>query len=98
MTIKEIEDRDAFAARWLMALKTSQADGDHKRVRIITDALAKAHELESYPPTLPNSQKLAQRANSDPSCRAVPWQTASSRIICSPGVARRPDSTLGPNV
>jgi hypothetical protein len=38
-----LQERDAFTARWLMALKTSQADGDGKKFRIIIDALAKAH-------------------------------------------------------
>jgi hypothetical protein len=48
MTLKE---RDAFTARWLMALKTSQADGDNKNVRIIIDALAKVHGIPAnYPP------------------------------------------------
>jgi hypothetical protein len=47
MTIKE---RDAFSTRMLMALKTSQADGDSRRVRVIIDALARAHGLENYPP------------------------------------------------
>jgi hypothetical protein len=47
MTIRE---RDAFTARWLLALKTAQADGDHKTARIIVDALAKAHGIPaSYP-------------------------------------------------
>ena len=42
---------DAFTARWLMALKTSQADDDTKRVRIIIDALARAHGIPAnYPP------------------------------------------------
>jgi hypothetical protein len=40
-----LQERDAFTARWLMALKTSQADGDHKNVRTIIDALAKAHGI-----------------------------------------------------
>lgn len=48
MTVKE---RGAFTARWLMALKTSHADGDNKNVRIIIDALAKAHGIPAnYPP------------------------------------------------
>jgi len=48
MTLKE---RDAFTTRWLMALKTSQADGDSKNVRTIIDALAKAHGIPAnYPP------------------------------------------------
>jgi hypothetical protein len=34
-----------------MALKTSQADRDHRCVRIIIDALAKAHGISAnYPP------------------------------------------------
>lgn len=42
---------DDFTARWLMALKTAQPDGDRKRVRIIIDALAKAHGIPTnYPP------------------------------------------------
>jgi hypothetical protein len=45
-----LQERDAFTARWLMALKTSQADGDNKNVRIIIDALAKAHGIPAnYP-------------------------------------------------
>ncbi|MCC8954111.1 hypothetical protein H8B02_11755 [Bradyrhizobium sp. Pear77] len=45
-----IQERDAFTARWLMALKISQADGDTRRVRIIIDALAKAHGIPAnYP-------------------------------------------------
>lgn len=48
MTLKE---RDDFTARWLMALKTAQAHGDHKNAQIIVDALAKAHGIPaSYPP------------------------------------------------
>lgn len=47
MTIKE---RDAFTARWLMALKTAQADGNRKNVRIIIDALAKAHGISANCP------------------------------------------------
>ncbi|WP_262048460.1 hypothetical protein [Bradyrhizobium sp. Bra78] len=42
MSAQQLND---FTVRWLMALKTSQADGDHKRVRIIIDALAKAHGI-----------------------------------------------------
>jgi hypothetical protein len=40
MTLKE---RDAFTARCLMILKTAQADGSGKTVRVVIDALAKAH-------------------------------------------------------
>jgi hypothetical protein len=48
MTIKE---RDAFTGRWLLALKTAQADGDRSTVRVIIDALAKAHGIPAnYPP------------------------------------------------
>lgn len=47
MTAKQLND---FTARWLMALKTSQADGDDEAARIIIEALAKAHDLENYPP------------------------------------------------
>jgi hypothetical protein len=48
MTAKQLND---FTARWLMALKTSQADSDHRHVRIIVDALAKAHGIPAnYPP------------------------------------------------
>lgn len=48
MTAPQLND---FTARWLMALKTSQADGDHKRARVIIDALAKAHGIPAnYPP------------------------------------------------
>jgi hypothetical protein len=51
MTIQEIRDRDEFTTRWLMALKTSQADGDRKSVRIIIDMLAKEHGIPvDYPP------------------------------------------------
>jgi hypothetical protein len=47
MNTKELND---FTARWLMALKTAQADGDRKTARIIVDALAKAHGISaSYP-------------------------------------------------
>jgi hypothetical protein len=47
MTAKQLNN---FTARWLMALKTSQADGDGKNVRIIIDALAKAHGISAnYP-------------------------------------------------
>lgn len=53
MTIKE---RDAFTCRWLMALKTSQANGDSKNVRIIIDALAKAHGI---PADYPNAEMRA---------------------------------------
>jgi hypothetical protein len=46
-----LQERDAFTTRWLMALKTSQADGNSKNVRIIIDALAKAHGIPAaYPP------------------------------------------------
>ena len=46
-----LQERDAFTTRWLMALKTSQADGDSKNVCIIIDALAKAHGIPAnYPP------------------------------------------------
>jgi hypothetical protein len=46
-----LQERDAFTARWLMALKTSQADGDRKNVRIIIDVLARVHGIPaSYPP------------------------------------------------
>jgi hypothetical protein len=46
-----LQERDAFTTRWLMALKTSQADGDSRNVRIIIDALAKAHGIPAnYPP------------------------------------------------
>jgi hypothetical protein len=42
---------NTFTTRWLMALKTSQADGDSKHVRIIIDALAKADGIPAnYPP------------------------------------------------
>ena len=48
MNTKEL---NAFTARWLMALKTAQADGDHKTACIIVNALAKAHGIPaSYPP------------------------------------------------
>jgi len=42
MTSKELT---SFTARWLMALKTALADGDHKTARIIVDALAKAQGI-----------------------------------------------------
>ena len=46
-----LQERDAFTTRWLMALKTSQADGDAEHVRIIIDALARAHGIAAnYPP------------------------------------------------
>jgi hypothetical protein len=46
-----LQERDAFTTRWLMALKTSQADGDSKNVRISIDALAKARGIPAnYPP------------------------------------------------
>jgi hypothetical protein len=45
-----VNSRDAFTARWLLALKTAQADGDHKTARIIVDALARAHGISAnYP-------------------------------------------------
>jgi len=48
MNTKEL---NAFTARWLMALRTAQADGNRKTVRIIVDALARAHEIPAaYPP------------------------------------------------
>jgi hypothetical protein len=49
-------ERDAFTTRWLMALKTSQADGDSKNVRVIIDALAKAHGI---PANYPNAEMQA---------------------------------------
>lgn len=46
MTAKQLND---FTCRSLMALKTAQADGDHKNVRII-DALVRAHGIPAnYP-------------------------------------------------
>lgn len=42
MTAKQLND---FTARWLMALKTPQTDGDRKNVRIIIDALTRAHGI-----------------------------------------------------
>jgi hypothetical protein len=48
MTAKQL--MNDFTARCLMALKTSQASGNSRRVRILIDALAKAHGLENYPP------------------------------------------------
>ncbi|MEH2484362.1 hypothetical protein [Bradyrhizobium sp. AZCC 2230] len=48
MTAKQLHE---FTARWLMALKTAQADDNRKNVRIIIDALAKAHGIPAnYPP------------------------------------------------
>ncbi len=47
MTIKE---RDAFTGRCLLVLATARADKDHKTVRTVLDALAKAHGIPaSYP-------------------------------------------------
>jgi hypothetical protein len=48
MTARQLNE---FTTCWLMALKTSQANGDNKNVRIIIDALAKAHGIPAnYPP------------------------------------------------
>lgn len=53
MTAKQLSD---FTAPWLVALKTSQADGDNKNVQIIIDALAKAHGTPAnYPPRCPSN-------------------------------------------
>jgi hypothetical protein len=41
-----LQERDAFTTRWLMALKTSQADGDSKNVRI--DAAAALTALRKF--------------------------------------------------
>jgi hypothetical protein len=47
MTIKE---RAAFTARCLLVLKTAHSDGNSKTVRVVIDALAKAHGIPaSYP-------------------------------------------------
>lgn len=50
-----VQERDAFTTRWLIALKTSQADGDGKTMRIIIDALAKAHRIPANYPNGPGS-------------------------------------------
>jgi hypothetical protein len=45
-----VSRRDAFTGRCLLALKTAQADGDHKTARIVVDAIGKAHGIPaSYP-------------------------------------------------
>ena len=40
MTAKQLNQ---FTARCLMILKTAQTDGNSKTVRVVIDALAKAH-------------------------------------------------------
>ena len=49
MTVKE---RDAFTGRCLMILAPARADGDRKTVRVVLDALARAHGINpaTYPP------------------------------------------------
>jgi hypothetical protein len=43
MTSKE---RDAFTCRCLMILATARADGDRKTVRVVLDAMSRAHGVE----------------------------------------------------
>jgi hypothetical protein len=43
MTIKE---RDSFTGRCMLILATARADKDHKTVRAVLDALAKAHGVK----------------------------------------------------
>jgi hypothetical protein len=44
-------DREEFTQRWLMALKTSQADGDRDAMAAIIDALGKQYDIPTnYPP------------------------------------------------
>jgi hypothetical protein len=47
MTIRE---RDAFAGRCLLVLATARADDDRKTVRVVLDALAKAHGIAPAAP------------------------------------------------
>jgi hypothetical protein len=47
MTIKE---RDAFTGRCLLMLATARADGDRKTVRVVLDALARAHGVAPAAP------------------------------------------------
>lgn len=49
MTIKEIEDRDAFTTRALIALATARADGNGRSAWILLDALFREHGLTNRP-------------------------------------------------
>ena len=42
-----VKERDAFTGRCLMIIATARADGDRKTIRVVLDALAKAHGVRA---------------------------------------------------
>jgi hypothetical protein len=43
-----IKERDAFTTRCLMILATARADKNNKTVRVVLDALVKAHGIPAH--------------------------------------------------
>jgi hypothetical protein len=58
-----LQERDAFTTRWLMALKTSQADGDGKNARISASMISYSPTGAVFPATATRSTRRTAKAS-----------------------------------